>query len=81
VDTDGRRCGLDNGVRDKPYLFFFDLAKCAQIDAIINGCHTPQVRFIANERLHQSLPEWNAPLPVGCLGSSEILNYDTLKFL
>ncbi|PSN36839.1 hypothetical protein C0J52_14250 [Blattella germanica] len=29
VDSNGRRCGLDEGVTDKPYLFFFDLSKCA----------------------------------------------------
>ncbi|XP_069697989.1 choline transporter-like 2 isoform X2 [Periplaneta americana] len=42
TDSTGRRCGLDADVKDKPYLFYFDLTKCAQ-NAITNGCPTPQV--------------------------------------
>lgn len=43
TDSEGQRCGLDDKVRNKPYLFFFDLMKCAASDAVINGCPTPQV--------------------------------------
>ena len=43
TDSQGRRCGLDAEVRDKPYLFFFDLTKCAAPNAIATGCRTPQV--------------------------------------
>jgi len=41
-DTDGLQCGQDSEVRDKPYLVFFDLAKCADPLVPINGCPTPQ---------------------------------------
>lgn len=43
TDLDGLRCGLDDKVRDKPYLFFFDLTKCAVETTISNVCPTPQV--------------------------------------
>jgi hypothetical protein len=43
MNSQGLRCGLDAEVRDKPYLFFFDLTKCAAPNAIATGCHTPQV--------------------------------------
>lgn len=43
TDSEGRRCGLDDEVRDKPSLFYFDLTKCAVQNVIINGCPTPQV--------------------------------------
>ncbi|KAB0800868.1 hypothetical protein PPYR_05222 [Photinus pyralis] len=42
VDSQGARCGLDSHVRDKPYLFFFDLTKCLQ-PIPFAGCNTPQV--------------------------------------
>ena len=31
VDSRGRLCGVDAGVEDKPFLFFFDLTACANI--------------------------------------------------
>ncbi|XP_063972715.1 choline transporter-like 2 [Diachasmimorpha longicaudata] len=40
TDSEGRRCGLDAQVSNKPYLFFFDLTKC-DIDKKL--CDTPQV--------------------------------------
>jgi len=43
TDSQGLRCGLDAKVRDKPYLFFFDLTKCAEPNAAVIGCPTPQV--------------------------------------
>jgi len=43
TDSTGLRCGLDAKVKNKPYLFFFDLSKCASQTAIMNGCPTPQV--------------------------------------
>jgi len=43
TDSQGLRCGVDTEVRDKPYLFFFDLTTCAAPDAIASGCRTPQV--------------------------------------
>jgi choline transporter-like protein 2/4/5 len=43
TDSEGRRCGLDDEVRGKPFLFYFDLTKCAAENAIIKGCPTPQV--------------------------------------
>lgn len=43
TDSQGRMCGLHESVRDKPYLFFFDLAKCANPSVLTYGCPTPQV--------------------------------------
>jgi len=43
VNSEGLRCGFDAEVRDKPYLFFFDLTKCAAPNTIASGCRTPQV--------------------------------------
>lgn len=43
TDSNGRRCGVDSEVLSKPYLFFFDIAKCADPTVILNGCNTPQV--------------------------------------
>lgn len=41
-DSDGYQCGQDSEVRTKPYLAFFDLAKCADPLVPLNGCPTPQ---------------------------------------
>lgn len=43
TDTEGRKCGIDSVVIDKPYLFFFDLAKCVDASVPFVGCRTPQV--------------------------------------
>lgn len=43
TDSMGRRCGDDSEVLSKPYLFFFDLTKCATPDSVLNGCQTPQI--------------------------------------
>eukprot|EP00731_Ephydatia_muelleri_P024033 Em0016g304a len=40
VDTNGQLCGYDAKVKDRPYLIFFDLIKCAKlfnITTLING--------------------------------------------
>lgn len=42
-DSQGARCGLDSHVKDKQYLFFFDLTKCFGPDVLFTGCNTPQV--------------------------------------
>ncbi|XP_063909767.1 choline transporter-like 2 isoform X2 [Zophobas morio] len=42
-DSWGGRCGLDEHVKDKPYLFFFDLTKCFGPFVPFTGCPTPQV--------------------------------------
>jgi choline transporter-like protein 2/4/5 len=59
ADTQGRMCGIDEEVKGKPDLFFFDLTKCAQTDVIINGCATPQVQsklqFVVSVHLCQRL--------------------------
>ena len=47
-------CGLTESVKDKPYLFFFDLAKCANPNVISRGCPTHQV-FVTEERVASSL--------------------------
>lgn len=43
TDSNGRKCGVDSEVLNKPYLFYFDITKCADPTVIINGCNTPQV--------------------------------------
>ncbi|XP_065349302.1 choline transporter-like 2 isoform X3 [Cloeon dipterum] len=43
TDSLGRRCGVDDLVKDKPHLFFFDLTKCASPTVLVTGCPTPQV--------------------------------------
>jgi choline transporter-like protein 2/4/5 len=43
TDSQGSICGVGK-LKDKPFLFFFDLVTCARLGpAIINGCPTPQV--------------------------------------
>uniref|UniRef100_A0A2A4K4L2 Choline transporter-like protein n=1 Tax=Heliothis virescens TaxID=7102 RepID=A0A2A4K4L2_HELVI len=43
IDSSGKRCGLDSGLIDKPYLVFFDISKCLSPGTPIVGCPTPQV--------------------------------------
>lgn len=43
TDSKGRKCGVDNGVIDKPYLLFFNLEKCIDARVPLFGCKTPQV--------------------------------------
>lgn len=43
TDSMGRKCGVDNGVIDKPYLLFFNLEKCIDARVPLFGCKTPQV--------------------------------------
>lgn len=43
ADSKGRKCGVDNSVIDKPYLFFFSLEKCIDPRVPLYGCKTPQV--------------------------------------
>lgn len=47
VDSLGQKCGQDEPVKDKRYLFFFDITECAKANVLIYGCRTPQVRKIA----------------------------------
>ncbi|KAL3276791.1 hypothetical protein HHI36_012155 [Cryptolaemus montrouzieri] len=42
-DSNGLRCGVDSSVKDKPYLFFFDLTQCIGPSVPFLGCPTPQV--------------------------------------
>lgn len=43
TDSKGRKCGVDNGVIDKPFLVFFNLEKCIDPTVPLYGCQTPQV--------------------------------------
>lgn len=43
TDSSGRKCGIDNGFIDKPYLLFFNLEKCVDPTVPLFGCKTPQV--------------------------------------
>ncbi|XP_070182253.1 choline transporter-like protein 2, partial [Littorina saxatilis] len=43
TDSAGRFCGKGD-LEDKPYLFFFDLLRCAEMGpSVVLGCPTPQV--------------------------------------
>ncbi|RZC34922.1 CTL-like protein 2, partial [Asbolus verrucosus] len=42
-DSYGSKCGIDYHVRDKPYLFFFDLTKCLSPTVPFTGCPTRQI--------------------------------------
>ncbi|GFR06390.1 choline transporter-like protein 4 [Trichonephila clavata] len=58
TDSDGNICGVGE-FEDRPYLFFFDLMKCASPKVLVTGCLTPQVcvkqcpneTFLANENM------------------------------
>ncbi|XP_031621563.1 CTL-like protein 2 isoform X2 [Contarinia nasturtii] len=43
TDSSGRKCGVDNGVVNEPYLLFFNLEKCIDPTVPLFGCKTPQV--------------------------------------
>ncbi|XP_073818693.1 choline transporter-like 2 [Musca autumnalis] len=43
TDSFNRKCGIDSGVLDKKYLFFFNLDKCLDPLVPITGCPTPQI--------------------------------------
>ncbi|XP_052093793.1 choline transporter-like protein 2 isoform X2 [Mytilus californianus] len=45
TDSSGLICGYDAEVKDRPYLVYFDISKCAQMgpSAVALGCPTPQV--------------------------------------
>ncbi|XP_058795857.1 choline transporter-like 2 isoform X2 [Phymastichus coffea] len=44
TDSEGRKCGIDSQVADRPYLLFFDLTKCVKISPdSYRGCPTTQV--------------------------------------
>ncbi|XP_024945858.1 CTL-like protein 2 isoform X2 [Cephus cinctus] len=43
TDSEGRKCGVDSEVLDRPYLIFFDLTTCLTASAPYSGCDTPQV--------------------------------------
>ena len=43
TDSNGKKCGVDETVKDKPFLFYFDLTRCADPSVFITGCPTPQV--------------------------------------
>lgn len=44
-DTDGRFCGIDESVIDRPFLFYFDITKCLNpaLNILKSGCPTTQV--------------------------------------
>nr|CAD7450253.1 unnamed protein product [Timema bartmani] len=44
TDSQGRKCGLDTEVIDKPYLFFFDLTRCIRSNVCVESC--PKKNFI-----------------------------------
>lgn len=43
TDSNGKICGVDETVKDRPNLFYFDLTRCADPSIFITGCPTPQV--------------------------------------
>lgn len=42
TDSKGLTCGTDEQVKDKPYLFFFDMLECTNLNSH-GQCQTPQV--------------------------------------
>ncbi|PIK49051.1 hypothetical protein BSL78_14066 [Apostichopus japonicus] len=43
TDSKGRTCGVDAEVREKPYLFYFNLVDCIQVETLTNlNCPTTQ---------------------------------------
>jgi choline transporter-like protein 2/4/5 len=50
-DSQNLKCGVDSQVKDKPYLFFFDITKCVSPTVVFTGCRSPQV-------LHAMTNEW-----------------------
>ncbi|XP_026466884.1 CTL-like protein 2 [Ctenocephalides felis] len=43
ADSLQRKCGVHPDVKDKPYLLYFDLLKCAQNGPLHSPCFTPRV--------------------------------------
>lgn len=43
TDSFNKKCGIDSGVLNKKYLFFFNLDKCIDPLVPITGCPTPQI--------------------------------------
>ena len=45
-DSKNRLCGVDEEVKDKPYLFYFDLTQCfPDKPGETPICNTPQVKY------------------------------------
>jgi solute carrier family 44 (choline transporter-like protein), member 2/4/5 len=42
-DSQGRICGRSQEVKDKKYLFYFDLTRCISLTSLVVGCPTPQI--------------------------------------
>lgn len=60
LDSDHRRCGFDNGVEDRPYLFYFDITKCLRPRKNLFFCDTPQViSLLINRRqkIHEAFSD------------------------
>ena len=45
-DSNGKICGSDQGLENRPYLLFFDLTKCLKPGSVALGCPTRQVSKI-----------------------------------
>uniref|UniRef100_A0A1B6ECV3 Choline transporter-like protein n=1 Tax=Clastoptera arizonana TaxID=38151 RepID=A0A1B6ECV3_9HEMI len=43
VDSYRQRCGKDADVKNKTFLFFFDMSVCLSAQTVWDGCKTPQV--------------------------------------
>ncbi|VDD87145.1 unnamed protein product [Enterobius vermicularis] len=47
TDSAGRMCGVEKkgfyDLRSKPYLFYFDITRCASYSTVLGGCQTPQI--------------------------------------
>jgi solute carrier family 44 (choline transporter-like protein), member 2/4/5 len=67
TDSDGRICGFHDAVKDKPFLFFFDLTKCANPIVLTTGCPTPQVS--AHVKCRQ-------PFPIAAVAYLSSANFD-----
>lgn len=47
TDSQGKLCGHDAQVKDRPFLLFFDLTRCNNPSVLTHGCPTPQVHFFS----------------------------------
>jgi choline transporter-like protein 2/4/5 len=84
-DSDGHQCGQDSEVVDKKFLFFFDLAKCADPFVPINGCPTPQIcvnkcpqeSFLHDMKICKNVEEYKQKLI--CKPSVNLKHYSTCE--
>ncbi len=48
VDSYGQKCGVDEAVKDKPYLFFFDITKVTKVNQRMISMLRMQLKIYIN---------------------------------